>query len=561
MCTTSSKVSALYAAITTVCLLPLCASDTILIHGHVYTGNEKEKWAQAIAITAGTIDAVGTDQDISKRRDNKTKIIDLKGRTVIPGISDAHTHMWFGGLALRGFNFSTQDVRITPDEPDLLVARIKEYASNHQGDKVLFGRAQFSSAPNSTATHQLLDRAVSDRPLIIHGTGEHSLWVNGKALEMAGITDKPVGDPIEERYVIRDSQGHPTGVLLDPAMQLIVRALPEEPLEERMAVLRNAARYMNSFGITSITNATGNLKEIETYAALRDRSELTLRTRTAFAEVSLNHHLTPQFLADLEKARKTYNDEWVSANLVKFFADGAGPTTARFEKGFSGPHVPTWYDPAEYTKIITELDKRGYQIMTHAIGNAANHMVLDAYAQLEELNGPKDRRLRIEHASAIIPDDIPKFKSLSVIPDMQPAFCCGPDNSEQKQNQWQSLIKAGAQLAFSSDWPCSWPPDPYQGIQETVLRTIRRFGANATSTLGYSLPEERLTVEQALAAYTRASTYARFSEKNLGTLETGKDADLVVLSQDLFAVAPTEIGKTRALITMVGGKIVFDQMN
>jgi predicted amidohydrolase YtcJ len=199
--------------------------------------------------------------------------------------------------------------------------------------------------------------------------------------------------------------------------------------------------------------------------------------------------------------------------------------------------------------------------MTHAIGNAANHMVLDAYAQLEELNGPKDRRLRIEHASAIIPDDIPKFKTLSVIPDMQPAFCCGPDNSEQKQNQWQSLIKAGAQLAFSSDWPCSWPPDPYQGIQETVLRTIRRFGANATSTLEYSLPEERLTVEQALAAYTRASTYARFSEKKLGTLETGKDADLVVLSQDLFAVAPTEIGKTRALMTMVGGKIVFDQMN
>src|SRR5665213_1117538 len=169
---------------------PLLASDTILIHGHVYTGSANMKWAQAIALTGGKIDAVGTDQDISKRRDSKTKVVDLKGRTVIPGISDAHTHMWFGGLALRGFNFATPEARITPDEPDLLVARIKEYAANHRAEKVLFGRASFSSLPNSNATHQLLDRAVPDRPLVIHGTGEHSLWVNAKALEMAGITDK-----------------------------------------------------------------------------------------------------------------------------------------------------------------------------------------------------------------------------------------------------------------------------------------------------------------------------------------------------------------------------------
>jgi predicted amidohydrolase YtcJ len=176
----ASKSIALYTLTMAVCSAPLYGSDTILIHGHMYTGNDRDKWAQAIAVTGGVIEAVGTDQDILRRRDSKTKVIDLQGRTVIPGISDAHTHTWFGGLALRGFNFSTQDVRITADQPDLLVARIKEYASNHQGDKVLFGRAQFSSAPNSNATHQLLDRAVSDRPLIIHGTGEHSLLVNGK---------------------------------------------------------------------------------------------------------------------------------------------------------------------------------------------------------------------------------------------------------------------------------------------------------------------------------------------------------------------------------------------
>ncbi len=549
----------LSSVIVTFCTLPVLASDTILIHGHVYTGNEKMKWAEALALTGGKIDAVGTDQEISKKRDAKTKVIDLQGRTVIPGISDAHTHTWFGGLALRGFNLSTQDVRITPDEPEQFVARIREFASNHPNDKVVFGRAQFSSNPDSSAKHELLDRAVPDRPLVIHGTGEHSLFVNAKALAMAGITDKPVADPVEEKYVIRDAQGHPTGVLLDPAMQLIVRAMPVESLEDRMALLRNAAHYLNSFGITSVNNATGNLREIETYAALRDRGELTIRTRTAFAEVSVNHHLTPPFLADLEKARSTYHDDWVSANLVKFFSDGAGPTTARFEVGFSGPHTPTWYEPEDFKKIIIELDKRGYQIMTHAIGNAASHMVLDAYEQLEEMNGPKDRRLRMEHAGAIIPQDIPRFAKLSVIPDLQPAFCCGPDNSEQKANQWQSLIKAGAQLAFSSDWPCSWPPDPYLGVQQAVLREVRGRGGNASGTPERSLTNESLTVEQAIGAYTKASTFARFSDKQLGTLETGKDADLVVLSQDIFTAAPTQIGKTQALITMVGGKVVFDR--
>jgi predicted amidohydrolase YtcJ len=539
-------------------ITPLLASDTILLHGHIYTGNPGMPWAQAISVTDGKIDGVGTDQDVSAHKTAKTKVIDLQGKTAIPGISDAHTHTWFGGLALRGFNFATPELHIAPEQSDLLISKIKEYAAAHPKDKVLFGRAQFPSTPSTVATAQLLDRAVPDRPLVIHGTGEHSMWVNTKALAMAGITDKPVADPLEEKYVLRDAQGRPTGVLLDPAMQLIVRSLPVEPIEDRMAVLRNAAHYLNSFGITSVNNATGNLREIETYAALRDRGQLTIRTRTAFAEVSVNHHLTPQFLADLDKARTTYHDDWVSANLVKFFADGAGPTTARFDSGFDGPHSPTWYDPTEYRKIVIELDKRGYQIMTHAIGNAAIRMVLDSYENLEEINGPKDRRLRMEHVGAITPQDMPRFAKLSVIPDLQPSFCCGPDNGEQKANQWKTILNNGAQMAFSSDWPCSWPPDPYIGIQEAVTREINRPNTPPGAPR-YSLPEERITVEQALTAYTRTSAYARFSDKQLGTLESNKYADLVVLSQDIFTAQPGDIGKTKALMTMVGGKVVYER--
>jgi predicted amidohydrolase YtcJ len=535
------------------------ASDVVLIHGHIYTGNEKMPWAQALAVTGSKIDAVGTDQEISSRREAKTKVIDLQGSTVIPGISDAHTHMWFGGLALRGFNFATPELRITANEPDKLVAQLKAYAASHPKDKVLFGRGQFSVAADSPATHQLLDRAVPDRPLVIHGTGEHNLWVNGKALAMAGITDKPVADPLEERYVVRDAQHHPTGVLIDPAMQLIVRALPAEPLEDRMAVLREAAHFLNSYGITSVVNATGNLKEIEVYGALRDRGQLTVRTRTSFAEVSVNHHLTPQFLAGLEKARTTYHDDWVSANLVKFFSDGAGATSAQLQPNADGTQARPWYEPADYQKTVLELDKRGYQIMTHSIGDAAARMVLDAYEQVEKINGPRDRRFRMEHLFSLTPQDIPRFFKLSVIADMQPSFCCS-SNAPNRNHRWQTLEKTGATLAFSSDWPCTWPPDPYIGIQEAVTRQSRPFGNSARSVdPEYFMPEEAVTVEQAVNAYTRAAAYARFSEDKLGTLEPGKEADLAVLSQDIFTVAHEDIGKTKAMLTMAGGKVVFER--
>src|SRR5271169_1353187 len=166
----------------------LLASDTLLIHGHIYTGNAKAPWAQALAISGSRIDAVGTDQEVLAKKQAQTQVIDLQGRTVIPGISDSHMHMWFGALELHGFNLSTPEGSVTPDDPDRLVSMIKAYAASHPRDKVLFGRADFSTTPPSTPTHELLDRAVSDRPVVVHHTAEHALWVNARALALAGIT-------------------------------------------------------------------------------------------------------------------------------------------------------------------------------------------------------------------------------------------------------------------------------------------------------------------------------------------------------------------------------------
>ncbi len=550
----------------------LFASDTVLIHGHIYTGNPKALWAQALAVTGTRIDAVGTNAEIQGRRAANTQVIDLQGRTVVPGFSDDHTHMWQGALAFHGLNLSVPESSITPeDDPDVLVKQLKAYAASHPEDKVLFARADFSTEPPSMPSHELLDRAVADRPVVVHNSSEHALWVNAKALALAGITDRPVADPSEEKYIVRDASGHPTGMLMEAAMQVMERALANQlSLDEKLAMLRDASLYLNRYGVTSITNASGSLAETELYAALRARGQLTVRIKTAFGAIGVRHHSTPEFLADLDKARGLYHDDWVSANLVKFFADGG-----------TGTIPPLMYEPAEYKKLVLELDKRGYQIMTHTYRPDTSRMVVDTYEEVEKINGPRDRRLRVEHADFVSAQDIPRLAALSLIASMQPAFCCDVEGTNYDPREhattdrWQSMGKSGVMMAFGSDWPCSWPPDPLIAIQEAVTRTIWRPGngrkdfpggtfdgagqGGTVPTKDSYVPEERLTVEQAVNAYTQGSSYARFSDDRIGMLDVGKEADLAVLSQDIFSMKPEEIAKARVVMTMVGGKVVFTE--
>jgi hypothetical protein len=541
------------------------AADTVLVHGHIFTGNPAAPWATALAVAGGRIAAVGGDAAV-RRQAGHAKVIDLQGRTVIPGVVDSHMHLLYGAFALHGLNLSTPEASITPDKPDAMVERLKAYAAAHPADAVLFARADFSTVPPTTPDHELLDRAVPDRPLVVHNTSEHAVWLNAAAIKMAGLTDRPVPDADEERGVIRDASGHPSGVLLEAGMQIAARAVAARvPVADQLAMVEAAAHYLNSYGITSVVNATGDLTEMQLYAALRDRGALTVRTRTSFGAVAVQHHLTPELLADLDKARRLYHDDWVSANLVKFFADGG-----------TGLIPPLVYAAQDYEKLVMELDSRGYQIMTHALRADSVHMILDTYEKVEQAHGERDRRLRIEHADLVDNDDIARFARLKVIADMQPTFCCGDGGmnygpEEIPSDRWQSLEQSGATLAFSSDWPCTWPPSPYVSIQETATRQAWKSAdtANVTGapldgaaqggarlTGGVYVPAERIKVEDAVRAYTKGSAYAAFSDQ-VGTLEVGKLADLAVLSQDLFTVAPETIGKTRVLTTMVGGKIVY----
>jgi hypothetical protein len=480
--------------------------------------------------------------------------------------------MWFGGLELHGLNLSTPEGSITPeDEPEELVKRLKAFAAERPSGKVLIARADFSTTPPSTPTHELLDRAVSDRPVIVHNTAEHALWVNAKALELAGITDEPVADPAEERNIIRDARGHPSGVLMEAAMAVMERALMKLlTQDEKLRFLRDASLELSRYGVTSVANATGNLEEIELYGILRDRGQLTVRTKTSFGAVAVNHRLTPEFLADLEKARSLYHDDWVSANLVKFFVDGG-----------TGLVPPLTYQPAEYKKLVLELDKRGFQIMTHTYRPDSSQLVADTYEEVEKINGPRDRRFRLEHADFVPGEDIPLLAKHAMVASMQPTFCCDANGANYDPrdhtttDRWQSMEKSGVPLAFGSDWPCTWPPNPLVAIQQAVTRQIwgpAKGGSDfpggvfdgagqggSVATKDVYTPEERITVEQAVNAYTQGSAYARFSEDRLGTLEVGKEADLAVLSQDIFSAKPQEISKAKVLTTMVAGKVVFSE--
>jgi predicted amidohydrolase YtcJ len=549
---------------------PLAAgADLLLLHGHIYTGTPKTPWAEALAIKGDRIEAVGSDAQVKRRGRKGARTIDLAGRTVIAGIIDPHIHVWLGAIALHGLNLSTAAASITPDKPQVLIERLAAYAREHPHDAVLFARADFSTMPPYAPTHDLLDRAIAERPLIVHNISEHAMWLNARALALAGISEAPLADPVEERNVVRDASGHPTGVIIEGGMEAVERAVRRTvPVEEQLAMLREATRVLNGYGITSIVNASGDLDEIRLYATLRDRGELTVRTRTAFGAVAVPHRLTPEFLRELEEARSRYHDEWVSANLVKFFADG-----------FTGLLPPLVYRPEEFRTLVIELDRRGFQLMTHATRFDSVTMVLDAYQAAERANGPRDRRLRIEHSTSARPEDIARYAPLGVINVTSPGFCCGESgtNADPKEptasDQWQTFLHDGAVLAFSSDWPCFWPANPFLGIQEAVTREIWHsddtagvidlpldgaWQAGARPTGRLYTPEQRVSVREAVDAYTRAAAFAEFAEQRLGTLEPGKLADLAVLSQDIFSVAASRIGETQVLLTLVGGRIVHE---
>jgi predicted amidohydrolase YtcJ len=543
------------------------SADLIITNAHIYTVNHELPWAEAIAIRGEKIVAVGSQKEIEKFRSSHTKVIDLAGKLVLPGFTDSHIHFLDGSLSLRRVQLD--------DAADLadIQRRVKNYADSHPEQPWILGRGwQYTAVgPTNFPDRKYLDEVVADRPVYLESFDGHAWWANTKALEAAGISDRTPNPPGGE--IVRDPKtGIATGALKDDSADAIVRKILPQPSDaDVLAAYREGMKQANRFGLVRVHGAggvsvgTGDLERIHLLQKLRDAGELTVRMYLAYRVDPPT--ITPSQLAAIDDAKRLYHDEWLSAGAVKFFIDGVVEShTAAMLTPYS--HDPKLsgdllWDPARYKELVAELDKRGIQIFTHAIGDRAVQLALDAYQNAAAVNHTKDRRHRIEHIETITAEDIPRFGQLGVIASFQPLHAypnddtllvwarnVGPERAERAW-AWRSIERSGGVLAFGSDWPIV-TLNPWPGVQNALTRQTTEGNPP-----GGFVPKERISLEDAIRAYTIGAAIAGHRENSEGSLEPGKLADLIVLAQDLFRMEPTEIGKTEVLLTMAGGKIVY----
>jgi hypothetical protein len=538
---------------------PSAQADTVIVNARIYTVNAKQPWAEALAIGDGRILAVGTAGQIAAYRGSATKTIDAQGKLVLPGFTDCHIHFMDGSLGLTQVDLNGAESVAE------IQKRVKEYAASHPKQEWIQGMGWMYSTFGAAALpdKKFLDEVVPDRPIFLQAYDGHSSWANSKALTMAGIT-RETPDPAHGK-IVRDANGEATGALKEAAGDLIVAAMPKPTRDERLAALRLGMHEANKFGLVRVHSAGGDFEWLGLFDELRQQQQLSLRFYIAyFLDPPA---LTPDKIQKIEEARRTYHDDWISGGVVKTMLDGVieAHTAAMLEPYSDDPTQigKLFWEPANYKAAITELDRRGLQIFTHAIGDKSVRLALDAYQEAAETNHTSDARPRVEHIETITAQDIPRFGKLGVIASFQPLHAypnqnvlqvwarnAGPERT-QRAWVWHSVETSGGVLAFGSDWPVV-TLNPWPGVQNAVTR--RTVDGNPPD--GF-VPQERISLEDAIKAYTLGAAFGGHREKTEGSLEPGKLADLILISQDLFKIAPNKIANTEVLFTMVGGKMVY----
>lgn len=536
-------------------------ADLIIHHAKIWTGTADSSFAQAIAIKGNRILSVGTNEEILALQGDSTDVINAEGKLVTPGFNDAHIHFLSGSTIL-----SNLDLLATTSLAEMKTV-ILDYAKNNPEKAWLTGRGwQYGFFEGGMPNKKYLDSLVPDRPVYIRAYDGHTGLANSKALALAGITKATVYKGFGE--VVKDANGEPTGALLEGAQQLVGDVVPKATTVDQLNAIRKGLQYAASLGITSVQNANGDSAEYALYETLLKQKEMTLRFAMGFSV----DETTPE--KDLQYFIRIKNNPadtlWLKGRSIKFMLDGVIEShTAVMTDPYSdlpanhkdqAKHYAIPLD--QYRSLVQRLDKEGFQLYTHAIGDGAVHAVLDAYKEAAAANGARDSRHRIEHIEQVLAADIPRFAALKVLPSMQPIHAdpgtvdvWGKAVGEARLPRsfaWNSLWNSGATLVYGADWPACISLDPMRGIHSAVnRRTI-----TGEPPAGW-VPEQRLTVAQALQAYTAHSAYASFDEQHKGKLQPGMLADLVMLSQDLFTIDPMNIYKTKVLLTVVDGKTVF----
>lgn len=544
-------------------LLAAETADTIITNARVYTVNPQQKWAEAIAVRADKIIFVGDAKSAESYKGPSTKVIDAKGKLVLPGFTDCHVHFMSGSLGLTQVDLTGAN---TIEE---IQKRVKDYAAAHPTLPWVTGMGWQYPTFGATAlpNKKILDDVLADRPVYLVAYDGHSSWANSKALAMAGI-DRNTPDPPNGK-IVRDANGEATGALKEAAGDLVERLMPKPTREERLTALRKGLHEANRLGVVRVHSAGGDFEYLDLYDELRKNGELTVRQYIAYFLDP--PELKPEAIEKIEQARKKYNDEWISGGAVKTMLDGVVEAHTAAMLGTYADDTSQsgklFWDPDKYKQAIAELDKRGLQIFTHAIGDRAVRTALDAYENAQRTNHSTDDRPRIEHIETITAEDIPRFGKLGVIASFQPlhtdpnedtlkvwAVAAGPDRVSRAW-PWRSVESTGGKLAFGSDWPVV-TISPWPGVQNALTRQT----AEGEPAGGW-VPKERINIEDAVRGYTLGAAFAGRREKTEGSLETGKLADLIILSKDLFTIEPPDILNEEVLVTMVGGKVVYESPN
>lgn len=522
-------------------------ADLAVTNARIYTVNPAQPTAAAIAARGGKIVAVGAD--VSKFIGPSTQVIDAHGQTVIPGLIDAHGHVRGLGTALE-----TLDLRGMKSEKEI-ADKVREAARTAKPGEWILGRAwdQNLWAAKQFPGVQSISEAAPNNPVALTRVDGHAIWANRKALEAADV-NAATKDPAGGR-ILRDAAGAPAGVLVDNAQGLVSRKIPEPSAEQIERRILNALTECAKLGMTSVHDAGAPQSDIDAYRSLASRGLLPVRV---YAMIAGRSALDPWL------AKGPEIGDFVTIRSIKLVADGAlGSRGAAMIEPYADDTANrglTILDRAAIRAVAEKAVAKGFQVNTHAIGDAANRAALDAYGDV--LKGANDKRFRIEHAQIIAPEDFAKFQKYSVIASMQPTHATsdmpwaadriGPERIKGAY-AWQTLMKLGVHLPSGSDFPVE-NPNPIWGFYSAVTRQD-----HAGMPKGGWFPNQKMTREEALRSWTVEGAYAAFEERTKGSLEVGKLADFIVLSGDVMTMPEADLWKTQVKMTVVGGKIVHRQ--
>lgn len=539
------------------CASPQQDSASLVVTGaRVWTGDPAQPWAEAVASRGERIIAVGSDASMSPLIDKETEVISVSGSMLVPGFIDTHVHFLSGGSGLASVQL--RDAR-TPEE---FARRIADFAKTiGPGEWILNGAWDHTNWGGQLPSRDWIDAVTADNPVWVSRLDGHMGVANSLALEKAGVdADSP---DIEGGTIVRDASGRPTGVLKDNAMRLVLAAVPAPTITQLNRFLDAAMRYVASNGVTTVHDVAAD--DFDSWASLA-----TYRRADRNKSLITRIYSVPP-LADWKKLEDdiTANgrgNDWLRTGGVKAMMDGSlGSHTAAFFDPFTDTPDDRGFlinKSEDMRSWIAGADAAGLQVMVHAIGDRAIRDLLDIYFDVAKKNGDSNRRFRIEHAQHIHPDDLQRFAVQKVIASMQPYHAIddgrwaekviGPQRAKTTY-AFHSLIESGAHVAFGSDWFVA-PATPLEGIYAAVTRRT----LDDANPDGW-VPEQKITVEQALHAYTYEGAFASFEENLKATIKVGMLADMVLLDRDLTMIAPEAIRDTQVLKTIVGGRIVFSQ--